>query len=232
MKPAVALLREDGNEHQHTIDRQSVAITRYGRDTGFLIISELAFQGATSSDLFDSIAFRTLLGLLQTRRVGTIIVASGFSLAADPLVHTVAEAALRRHGLQLVAVEPVAHVTITASPSSVVNEVLALNNEFELRLSQLEERQNAKLGPRRRKNYSEMFPEAAAMARRMNRESIERGARRSLRELSADLAQHGHLNNAGKPYHPDEVRRMILGPEPVAIRQKRERLPQTQTVDA
>jgi len=219
LRPAVALLREHPGElHQLTIDQQSVVVGRFAEEAGVQLVAELAFQGSSLSDLFTSIAFRTLISLVETGRARTILVATPTGMAADPLVQTVAQVALSRRGIALLVADQGGAQPITGARQTVVEQVLTLNHEFEKRLEAMEQRQRAKIGPRRRKNYSEMFPEAVALARRLHRDSLKRGDRRSLRELSATLAMHGHLNTRGKPYHPDEVRRMILGPEPVIHR--------------
>lgn len=41
----------------------------------------------------------------------------------------------------------------------------------------------------------------------MARQLVTRGL--SLRAVAEELARHGHLNRAGKPYHPQTVRRMV-----------------------
>ena len=56
-------------------------------------------------------------------------------------------------------------------------------------------------------------------ARRLRRASPKTGERLSFREISARLAEAGHLNEHGQPFNAQSVRAMIEGP------QQRERRP-------
>ena len=64
-----------------------------------------------------------------------------------------------------------------------------------------------------------MYPEAVKTARRLRRASPKTGERLSFREISARLAEAGHLNERGQAFNPQSVRAMIEGP------QQRERPP-------
>ena len=68
-----------------------------------------------------------------------------------------------------------------------------------------------------RKSLAEMYPEAVKAARRLA--SPKTGERLSFREISARLAEAGHLNERGRPFNAQSVRAMIEGP------QQRERRP-------
>ena len=70
-----------------------------------------------------------------------------------------------------------------------------------------------------RKSLAEMYPEAVKAARRLRRASPKTGERLSFREISARLAEAGHLNERGRPFNAQSVRAMIEGP------QQRERRP-------
>jgi DNA invertase Pin-like site-specific DNA recombinase len=58
-----------------------------------------------------------------------------------------------------------------------------------------------------RKSHGELRPEVVAEARRLRR-SRPKGGQRSLRDVAAELAQLGYLNEAGKPYGAEAIRRM------------------------
>ena len=53
-------------------------------------------------------------------------------------------------------------------------------------------------------------PEAVALAKRLRRASPKTGERRSLRDISALLAEAGHLNEHGRPYNPRSIKAMNL----------------------
>ncbi|SEP40717.1 hypothetical protein SAMN04487843_11619 [Methylobacterium sp. ap11] len=58
-----------------------------------------------------------------------------------------------------------------------------------------------------RKSHQELRPEVVAEARRLRR-ARPKGGQRSLRDVAAELARLGYLNEAGKPQGVEAVRRM------------------------
>jgi DNA invertase Pin-like site-specific DNA recombinase len=66
-----------------------------------------------------------------------------------------------------------------------------------------------------RKSFMEMKggPELIALVKRLRRASPKTGERRSLREISAELAKLGYLNERGKPYNPASIKSMLEGPD-------------------
>ena len=59
-----------------------------------------------------------------------------------------------------------------------------------------------------RKSIAELNPGAVALAKRLHRYPIN-GKRRSLREVAAELAIHGHTTRTGQPYGAAAIARMI-----------------------
>lgn len=209
---SVAFLRHDAKDtHQPSLAEQRLLIEGLARRENLKLHSELIFEGGSLDELLDSDAFRSLTGFVKGRRVRTVVVASGQGLVRDPLVQIIATACLRKHGVEVMVAATFSRAIIPQAPENIVQQTLLVGDMFDAVLAKLK-RGRSSVGLRRRKSYSEMFPEAAALAKRLHINSQMEGVRRSLRELSAMLATQGHLNNAGKPYHPDEVRRMILSP--------------------
>ena len=59
--------------------------------------------------------------------------------------------------------------------------------------------------------------DALAMARRLRRKNPRTGARRSLREIAAELAAAGHANPVtGKPYSAEAIRLALAGAKEAA----------------
>jgi hypothetical protein len=56
------------------------------------------------------------------------------------------------------------------------------------------------------------FPDLVAAAKRLRR-SRPKGGQRSLREVSAELAKLGYLNERGRPFAAASVKVMIDGPQ-------------------
>jgi hypothetical protein len=47
------------------------------------------------------------------------------------------------------------------------------------------------------------------MAKRLRRASPKTGERRSLRQISAELAAAGHVNERNQPFHPKSIKSML-----------------------
>jgi DNA invertase Pin-like site-specific DNA recombinase len=216
LKPAISLLRHDGRDSPPEILRgQRARIEAFAAQGGYEIAYEFEFRGTSDEALFNSPAFKAMLAQIEAKKTLAVIVATATTFAEDPLVQAVGAVRFRKYGVELLVADGATQPAITTVPDQIVDHVFELSERFEAHLRRMAERRRTKLGPQRRKNYVEMFPEAVSLVKSLHRKSLSDGVRRSLRELSAMLAQQGHLNNAGNPYHPDEIRRMIKGADPL-----------------
>lgn len=215
-RPAIAFFRRRDAAAAIGLEAQQAVVERFAARLGYAIGFVFVHTGAPDAEPFESEAFVAMLGRLADDKAATVIVASPATLSEDPLVHAVAVAQFRRHGIDLLAADAGAEGPITSSPADIADHVLDIGARLEAQLTRMASRRTGRFGPRRRKNYVEMFPAAVALAKALHEQNRRRGVRVSLRELSATLAQRGHFNNAGKAFHPDEVRRMIKGPAPAA----------------
>jgi hypothetical protein len=217
LKPAIAFFRLP--EHRSPGDglqTERALVETFAARNGYEIVYEFVHAGASADELFDSPAFEAMLVRIEAKKALAVIVATATAFADNPLVQAVGAARFRKYGVELLVAEPpLAPPAITTSPEQVVDHVFEISERFEAHLSRMAERRRVNFGPQRRKNYVEMFPEAVSLATSLHQRSLRDGVRTSLRELSAMLARQGHLNNAGNPYHPDEIRRMIKGPDPM-----------------
>jgi hypothetical protein len=214
-KPAIAFLRKDQvADVTGALDEQSAAIEAYADDHGYDVVLELAFRHTTRQELFNSPPFESLMLALLSGRTSTIIFANATSLDADPFVQLAGLVRLRRHNIECVVVSQAAPA-VTSLSEGLVEQTLTVSDDFEAHIRRSKERYQARFAPVRRKIYAELYPEAVNIAKGLHKKSLSEGVRISLREMSAMLANQGHLNTAGKPYHPDEVRRMIKGPDPL-----------------
>ena len=59
-----------------------------------------------------------------------------------------------------------------------------------------------------RTRYAESRPEVVTMAKKLHRDPLN-GRRRSLRDVSQELAAAGHLTKAGKPYAAAAIAKMM-----------------------
>ena len=62
-----------------------------------------------------------------------------------------------------------------------------------------------------RKSHAEKRPGAVAFAKKLHRASPKTGKRMSLRKISAALAEAGHLNENGRVFNPNAIKRMLEG---------------------
>jgi hypothetical protein len=66
----------------------------------------------------------------------------------------------------------------------------------------------------------ERYPEAVRLAKKLRRANPKTGKRRSLRDISAELAKAGHFmtgkyrKNEGRPFNPATIKAMVEGPMP------------------
>jgi hypothetical protein len=214
-KPAIAFLRRGNDaEGRPALDVQIGLIEAYAEQHGYDVVLELAFRHTTRQELFNSSALESLMFAVFSGRVRTIIFADGSSLDADPLVQLAGIARLRRHNIDCLVATP-GDLAGLGPAARLVELALTVSDEFDAQFRRAKERYEARFAPMRRKIYAELYPEAVSIAKGLHKKSLSDGVRISLREMSAMLANQGHLNTAGKPYHPDEVRRMIKGPDPL-----------------
>ena len=61
-------------------------------------------------------------------------------------------------------------------------------------------------------------PEVGAEAKRLHRANPKTGERRSLRQISAELAKLGHYNERGQPFSAKSVRAMIAQKPGAAVK--------------
>ena len=161
--------------------------------------------------------FTALLRHIEATGVSTIIVASAGEFATDPIVRAVGYAALCGRRIELLAADDPRGFIDEALPVQLVAQVLRLSASYEKLLARAyreaaHERANIEVGPKHRKRYADVVPKVVQMAKDLHQLSTPHPL--SFREISARLAEAGHVNKAGKPYRAEEIRRMIKGPRP------------------
>ena len=216
-KAAVAFYRKRGEGRQaRPLEAHRKVVDVFATAVGYEIVAEFADKSPAGDC---GRGFSSLLTFLEAKGVSTVLVASRAEFATDSLVRTIGFAALLKHGVRLVAADdPEAFANSEPTPE-LIARVLALNDRFEAFLERAysegeRERRQIKSGPKHRQRYADMRPEAVELAKSLHLVSLRENARMSFRQISAKLADAGQHNNAGKPYHPEEIRRMIKGPRP------------------
>ena len=220
MKTAVAFFRRKGKGRAakpSEQDRQLVAA--FAERSRYEVVAEFV-DDTNLFGLPTGPGFAAMLKRFEANGVDTIIVSTAASFAKDATVQAVGYLKLRQYGIELVAADAPGAFVGDVATGEIVDRVLELAAHFDdamkkARLRGLGERIRFKSNAPHRKTYSEIHPEATILAKSLHQASIRTGARLSLREISAKLADAGHLKN-GKPFHPEAVKRMIRGSRPRA----------------
>ena len=210
--PAFAYYR--GETKGASGDQEFQALQAFAARNGYCISS--VYKDSNSAEAIpDAPRFRTMLKHSERSSVTTILIVGTEKIAADALDRACVQYILEKHGLQIIAVDE--------TPFSDSADVHLIKRALETAarcekalLSSQNQNKRQSLGPKHRKRYAELVPKAVALAKRLHERSIKDGTRLTLRELSAKLAESGHFNTSGKPFHPDEIRRILNGPRPRA----------------
>jgi len=203
--------------------RQREAIAAYAKAAGIEIVEEF-YDAVSGADLIeDRPGFRAMLEHLLSDGVRTIIVETAHRFARDLMIQEVGYAMLKGRGIDLIAADkPDAFLDDTPT-ATLIRQVLGVVSDFEktmllLKLKGARDRKRATgVKVEGRKNHQELRPEVVALAKRLAREPFGTGrrsprqARRSLRQVSAALAEAGHVTSKGKPFSAESVKRMLQG---------------------
>ena len=124
---------------------------------------------------------------------------------------------LRAPGIELIAADGPDSFVDDTPTATMVRQILGADAQFE-KAALVAKLKGARERVRRatskcegRKTHAEINPEAVALAKRLRRANPKTGERRSLRRISAALAEAGHLIERDQPYNPYSIKSMIEG---------------------
>ena len=149
----------------------------------------------------------------------SLIPPSTESAHARAWIHHVGRARSRGHAATNISTEPWGpEFFVEDTPTAVlVRQVLGAVAEFEkttlvAKLAAARRRKRMATGEKveGRKSHAEARPDVAALAKRLARKK-PKGGKLSLRAISAELAEQGHLNKRGRPFNPKSVAAMLTG---------------------
>ena len=208
---AIAYLRRDPSGE---ILRERKAVAVFARKAGFEIVAEISNNSDTDAVL--SASFAKVLRRIERNQAQTVIVASASCFAADSLVQAVGREKLSEYGISLIAADG-STFTSDLLTSELIKRVLDQAADFDnffrhANRRGAKERNRIKVGPNWRKQYVDIVPAAVSLAKNLYDAARRAGTRITLRDISTRLAEAGHLNLSGKPFHPQEIDRMIKGP--------------------
>jgi DNA invertase Pin-like site-specific DNA recombinase len=190
--------------------RQREAIQAFAKSAGFVIVEEFYDAAVSGADEVQARpGFAAMLERIRGNGVRTIVVETANRFARDLIVQETGHRMLRDQGIEIIAADsPSAFVEDTPT-AILVRQVLGAVAQFDkamtvakLRLARdrVRKRDGKCEG---RKSHAEVRPGAVAMAKALHRQGM------SYRVISAQLAEAGHLNERGKPFHHKSIRAMV-----------------------
>jgi DNA invertase Pin-like site-specific DNA recombinase len=158
--------------------------------------------------------FKAMLDRIAGNGVTTILVESPDRFARDLTVQLTGHDLLQTLGITLIPTTSPNFFTEDTPTATMVRQILGAVAEFEraslvAKLKAARDRRLAageKCGGRR--GHAELRPEVVDLAKQLRRKRRQ-GARLSLRQVSAELAALGHLNEIGRPYSAVSIRNML-----------------------
>jgi DNA invertase Pin-like site-specific DNA recombinase len=219
---AVAYLRtssatnvgEDKDSHR----RQADAIERYAARADLDIVASFYDAAASGTDPLDSRpGFGALLDRIEGNGVRTVVVEDASRFARDLLTQELGILTLIQRGVTVLT-STGEDLTQTDDPmKTAMRQIAGAFSQLEkarlvAKLRSGRERKRLVTGRcEGRKGHAEARPDTVALAKRLHRRSPKTGERRSLRTIAVELAAAGHLNEAGKAFHPQSVKAMVGG---------------------
>ena len=191
--------------------RQRAAIAAFARRSGFEF-NDAAVSGADPIDTRPG--FAELLDRIEDNGVRTVIVEDASRFARELMTQELGILALIRRGVRVLTANG-DDLTDSTDPSrKMMRQIAGAFHEYEkapliAKLKAARERKRAAVGKcEGRKSWAEINPELVREAKRLRRRS-PKGHQRSLRDVAAELAKLGFLNERGAPFSASSVQSMI-----------------------
>jgi DNA invertase Pin-like site-specific DNA recombinase len=223
LKKAVAYLRTSSaanvGEDKDSDKRQRVAIAKYARAAGYVIVDEYYDKGVAGTvPVGERAEFAHMIDRLLSNGANTIIVESPDRFARDLFVQLAGHKTLDDLGVTLIAASAPQHF-VEDTPSAVLfRQMIGAFGQFEkttlvAKLKASRDRKRKATGQKveGRKSHVENRPDVVALAKALRRKRPN-GAPMSLRAISAALAAQGYVNARGAPYNSKSVLSMLTGP--------------------
>ncbi len=217
--PAFAYLRTSSAANvgadKDSETRQRTAIEAFARRAGFAIVATFYDAAVSGEDQLETRpGFSALLDRIEGDGVRTVIVEDATRFARDLITQELGILALVGRGVRVLTASG-DDLTETNDPFKVAMRQIAgafAQLEKARLVSKLKGARDRKravgVKVEGRRSYAELVPEAVELARKLRR-SRPKGGQRTLREISDELAQAGHLTRHGKPYAAAAIAKMV-----------------------
>lgn len=202
--------------------RQLHAIEGFAKRVGIELVGTFHDEAVKGSDPIDTRpGFAEMLEALEANGTKTIIVETANRFARDLMVQEVGFAMLKARGIDLIAADSPTSFLDDTPTARLIRQVLGAVSEFEkaMLVAKLrgarDRKRRAGVKVEGRKSIAEQRPETVELARKLAR-ARPKGGKRSLREISAALAEAGHTTKSGTPYAPTAIKLMLARSSRVA----------------
>jgi DNA invertase Pin-like site-specific DNA recombinase len=190
--------------------RQRAAIEAYARSAGYQIVDWYYDAAVKGSDAVTARpGFAAMLDRIAGNGVRTIIVESPDRFARDLIVQLTGHDHLKALGVDLVPASAPDHFQQETPTAVLVRQVLGAVAQFQkadlvAKLKAARDRKREKTGKcGGRKSYAERNPALVKLAKELEAQCG------TLREISAALAESGHVTPSGKAYSASAVASML-----------------------
>jgi DNA invertase Pin-like site-specific DNA recombinase len=225
--PAIAYLRTSSAANvgadKDSDKRQREAIAAFAKRAGFVLVGEYYDAAVSGADPIERRpGFAELLNRIEDNGVRTVIVEDASRFARELVTQELGIMALIKRGMRVLTSNG-DDLTDSSDPSrKMMRQIAGSFHEYEkarlvAKLKAARDRKRA-IGAKveGRKSHAELNPEVVALVRQLRRKR-PKGGRRSLREISRELAASGYLNERGRPFAPNSIRNMLTEPRRTRI---------------
>jgi DNA invertase Pin-like site-specific DNA recombinase len=223
-RPALAYLRTSSStnvgEDKDSQKRQMAAVEAYAKRAGYDIVLPAYYDQAVSGadPIEGRTGFAQLLERMRERPdIRVILVETASRFARDLMTQEVGHKMLKAHGIELIPVDSPQYFTEETPTAVLIRQILGAVSQFDkamlvskLRVARDRKRAaTGKCGGRR--SHIEAHPQTVKMAKDLLWLNKRMRQRRSLRDISAELAKEGHKSASGKQYSASAIRSMLAG---------------------
>jgi DNA invertase Pin-like site-specific DNA recombinase len=193
--------------------RQREAVACYARAAKLDVVAEFYDAAVSGADPVDRRpGFVRLLERCAGDGIGVVLVENASRFARDLAVQLTGHALLLGRGIELVPVDAPSHFTDPTPTAEMVRQILGAVSQFEkasvvAKLRHARECIRADNG--RCEGRKPVPADVVAEARRLARRNPKTGAKRSLRQIAAELAKLGRVGPSGAPYFAGSVALML-----------------------
>ena len=195
--------------------RQRAAIQGFAKARGIEVVDWFYDAAVSGADpIGERPGFRAMLDRFAGNGVRIIVVESPDRFARDLAVQLAGHDFLKKSGITLIPATAPDFFTEDTPTAKLVRQVLGAISEFEkaslvAKMKAARDRKIAageKCGGRR--SHAELQPEVVALVQSLRRKR-RKGKRLSLRGISAELAEQGHLNQQGRSFSAISISNML-----------------------